>query len=82
MASRNASRFVSIAGIAVTAFVLILLLIAFYFLTVRRTYVLQAADMPAEPMQAEKDAPQTPVRVFLRYIALGTLMFGVMMGET
>ena len=70
VASRNVSRLVSIAGIAVTAAVLILLLIVFYFLAVRGTYALQAAGAPAEPRVTEKDGPQTPVRLFLRNMLL------------
>ena len=70
VASRNVSRFLSMAGIAVMALVLILLLIVFYFLAVRGTYALQAAGDPAEPGKTEENALQTPVRVFLRNMLL------------
>ena len=70
VASRNVSRFVSIAGIAVMSFILILLLIVFYFLAIRGTYALQAVGTPAVPGKTEENALQTPVRVFLRNMLL------------
>ena len=70
VASRNVSRLVSMAGIAVLSFGLILLLIVFYLLLIRGTYDLQAADAPAELRETDKDALRTPVRMFLRNMML------------
>lgn len=72
VASRNVSRLVSITGIAVMSLVLIMLLIVFFFLTVRGTYALQTADASAEPGKTEE---QTPVRGFLRNMMLA--VFGL-----
>ncbi len=70
VASRNVSRLVSIVSIAVMSFGLILLLIVFYCFTVRGTYALQTAGVPAEPGNTEEAAAQTPVRIFLRNMLL------------
>ena len=74
VASRNVSRFISVAGIAVLSFGLILLLILFYFLTVRGTYALQTAGAPAELRETKKDAPRAPVREFLRNMMLAVFI--------